>query len=444
MLTPTQRSCTFNFYKVRTGPFIQHTRNHKRPAFKTYASILTDTNIPEEHKELHSYLYGSTEEQTHEQSDMLNQKLTGEDTGEFLIPIGEYLNARESIKQLAVYAIYDKGRELQYVGYSRNVVATVRGLTDKVGTDRCQFIRVMVYSDRRMATRSEMEELATKWIDQAEKVPPGNSYESELWSNGNGIVRKLSDLEFEQYADLKTKLKMAMGERISDNDQPENQKIRRLKTIQAVEADDWSAVISEQTELQLNNMTSSLKQPAAQQQIISPFQNQKALSNDSSEDDGDTVRQQQTKQLTKDTVEQELEQVRPYLIADGGNVKVHDILPNGNVVLELEGACIGCPSSSTTIKMGIERCLRNNFGDQINEIITMNADVQKEALSPDIVNDHLKSLGNLKETYGIAMNVIRIQGGTCEMEFTGSQAIASGIQAALISKFNEIQKVVFV
>ena len=46
-------------------------------------------------------------------------------------------------------------------------------------------------------------------------------------------------------------------------------------------------------------------------------------------------------------------QVRPYLMADGGNVSVLEI--DGLVVrLKLEGACGSCPSSTTTMKMGIE------------------------------------------------------------------------------------------
>jgi Fe-S cluster biogenesis protein NfuA len=48
--------------------------------------------------------------------------------------------------------------------------------------------------------------------------------------------------------------------------------------------------------------------------------------------------------------------VRPYLMADGGNVELVEI--DGLVVrLKLNGACGSCPSSMTTMKMGIERRL---------------------------------------------------------------------------------------
>lgn len=60
--------------------------------------------------------------------------------------------------------------------------------------------------------------------------------------------------------------------------------------------------------------------------------------------------------LTAENVEYVLNEVRPYLMADGGDVALHDI--DGNVVrLKLQGACGSCPSSVTTMKMGIERRL---------------------------------------------------------------------------------------
>jgi Fe-S cluster biogenesis protein NfuA len=53
-------------------------------------------------------------------------------------------------------------------------------------------------------------------------------------------------------------------------------------------------------------------------------------------------------------------QVRPYLMADGGNVEFVEI--DGPIVrLKLQGACGSCPSSATTMTMGIERRLRERI-----------------------------------------------------------------------------------
>jgi len=61
--------------------------------------------------------------------------------------------------------------------------------------------------------------------------------------------------------------------------------------------------------------------------------------------------------LTLDNVERTLDELRPYLMADGGNVEVVEI--DGPIVkVRLQGACGSCPSSTMTLKMGIERKLR--------------------------------------------------------------------------------------
>jgi Fe-S cluster biogenesis protein NfuA len=68
--------------------------------------------------------------------------------------------------------------------------------------------------------------------------------------------------------------------------------------------------------------------------------------------------------LTKDNVETVLDELRPYLMADGGNVELSEI--EGPIVkLKLQGACGSCPSSAMTLKMGIERRLR----EKIPEIV---------------------------------------------------------------------------
>ncbi len=67
--------------------------------------------------------------------------------------------------------------------------------------------------------------------------------------------------------------------------------------------------------------------------------------------------------LTPNNVETVLDELRPYLMSDGGNVELVEI--DGPIVkLRLQGACGSCPSSTMTLRMGIERKLR----EQIPEI----------------------------------------------------------------------------
>lgn len=56
-------------------------------------------------------------------------------------------------------------------------------------------------------------------------------------------------------------------------------------------------------------------------------------------------------------VEEVLDKLRPFLLRDGGDVEFVDIDEEGVVKVRLLGACGSCPSSTITLKAGIERAL---------------------------------------------------------------------------------------
>ena len=62
----------------------------------------------------------------------------------------------------------------------------------------------------------------------------------------------------------------------------------------------------------------------------------------------------------KEQVEEVLDQIRPHLQADGGDVELVDI-QDGVVTVRLTGACNGCPMSQMTLKNGVERILKENI-----------------------------------------------------------------------------------
>jgi len=59
-----------------------------------------------------------------------------------------------------------------------------------------------------------------------------------------------------------------------------------------------------------------------------------------------------------DQVEAALDSIRPYLLADGGNVSVEEITPEHVVRLKLLGSCGSCPMSIMTLKAGIEEAIK--------------------------------------------------------------------------------------
>lgn len=61
----------------------------------------------------------------------------------------------------------------------------------------------------------------------------------------------------------------------------------------------------------------------------------------------------------KERVEKALEKIRPYLVADGGDIEIVDITEDMVLRVEMKGACNGCPFSMQTLKAGVEMAVRN-------------------------------------------------------------------------------------
>jgi len=77
-----------------------------------------------------------------------------------------------------------------------------------------------------------------------------------------------------------------------------------------------------------------------------------------------------TVQETLTNVEKALEEIRPFLISDGGNIKLLSIEDN-TVKVQLEGACIGCSVNQMTLKNGVEATIKK-YAPQIEEVVNIN------------------------------------------------------------------------
>ena len=68
-----------------------------------------------------------------------------------------------------------------------------------------------------------------------------------------------------------------------------------------------------------------------------------------------------TETAWKEKVKEVLDQVRPALQRDGGDVELIDISNDGIVTVKLQGASAGCPMSQMTLKMGIEQHIKRQI-----------------------------------------------------------------------------------
>lgn len=75
-----------------------------------------------------------------------------------------------------------------------------------------------------------------------------------------------------------------------------------------------------------------------------------------------------------DQVEQALQTIRPYLEADGGDVKIVEIDDDKVVHLELLGACGSCPMSTMTMKAGVEEAIKRHV-PEVTGVLAINMTV---------------------------------------------------------------------
>lgn len=63
-----------------------------------------------------------------------------------------------------------------------------------------------------------------------------------------------------------------------------------------------------------------------------------------------------------------IDQIRPYIQGDGGDIELVDVNDEGIVSVRLQGACVGCPSAQMTLKMGVERNVKQHV-PEVTEVV---------------------------------------------------------------------------
>ena len=199
---------------------------------------LEHQNVPTAHQGLHSFLYSSDDEHN---ADSFEVNFDGTN----IFEISEWLKQTE-VKVAGVYAVIDRDRIYQYIGYSRDVLRSVKGHIAQNGSSVCTFIRVKSF---KFPQRQAMEALKDEWIAELGYTPTGNTGEG-TWARTIGEAAKATMTAHERnaYEEKKLKLRKAMADatlidELAKDTQSEAEIQRRQKLEAAVKNDDWSSVI---------------------------------------------------------------------------------------------------------------------------------------------------------------------------------------------------------
>lgn len=138
--------------------------------------------------------------------------------------------------------------------------------------------------------------------------------------------------------------------------------------------------------------------------------------------------------LTIENVELVLDEMRPYLMADGGNVAVVE-LDGPTVKLELQGACGSCSASAMTLKMGLEKGLREKI-PEIFEVIQVVPD--GEELSEEGVEGVLAEIRPFLKIGGGSIELVDLQIAgivpTATLAIRGASSTVNSVRAEIIQR----------
>ena len=320
------------------------------------------------------------------------------DDGEEVVNAKAWLEARASDAPVAgVYATYDADGAMTFVGYRRDVLAAVRAHVERNGADATG-VRVAAFANKAMATRANLRAESDRWIGE--------------WVEANG------------------------GEEASIP-----------KGNLAVNAADWTLV----SESWPNEGAATVAGAGAAGtptvdpntgDIVSPYAAGGDAVGSAEEEEEPLDPNRELKELTVANVDEALNEVRPYLQADGGDVEVVGI-EDGIVAVRMQGACGSCSSSTATLKGGIEKTLVKVFGDAVTQVVNLDdaGGGGAMSLSREAVSEHLEKLSGAIHNYGGSAAVTEVEDGVCVLEFKGPLALGQSIASSLKGKFPLLKEV---
>ncbi|KAL7515835.1 hypothetical protein ACHAWX_000911 [Stephanocyclus meneghinianus] len=338
--------------------------------------------------------------------------------GKIILPVKALAVGLKGHKIAAVYAVLNSGYKrgsgdgwdyVEHIGVTRDLESDINYFLKLKGSDRVAHIRALSFSYPQKAT---MDDFANSWRFKVQETGRSVDYWGKVQADQTSGVKELSENDTELDDD--------------DDDMDEDELDDYLQMMAEARS-----VMQESTDTSLpplfvdNSTTSGVVSPFAQ--TASETLSQPAVSDD------------QPLELTSENVDSVLDEVRPYLISDGGNVSVQKVDREfGNVYLMLEGACGSCASSTVTMKMGIERVLKEKFGAKLNDVIQVDPEGSVEdgkptELTMDAVQAEVKRLSQAINAMGGVVRVVSVDPiGVVEIEFRGPNKVRKGLELALL------------
>ena len=292
----------------------------------------------------------------------------------------------------------------QHIGTTHDLATTLQTHLDEYGTDRVSYIRALSFI---IPNDNAMESIAFDWRKEAFQVNGKTNFDPVM-----------SAMDLDDYLDDD-------DDDDDDDDEMDNSYFEMMTGAMS----NVRQGVTSSREIDESATPTPTESSSESSDVVSPFDTNYASTVDTSE----------ALAFNKENVDSVLDEIRPYLISDGGNVSVERVdEETKNVYLVLEGACGSCPSSTVTMQMGIERVLKENFVD-LGEVLQVEAggtegeDQDPKTLSFQAVQKEVDRIKPAILAMGGLVKVIDVDPiGVVKLSFRGANKIKQGLELALL------------
>jgi len=325
--------------------------------------------------------------------------------GQIIFPTSTLMKGLQNHKVAAVYSIQSiktkpsQWGEVKHIGFTKDLFGDLETLTQQFGPSQIGFVRALSFA---YPQKSAMVETANRWA---------GSVMEEGGSLGLVQVEERSQEEKDEL------IKLMMESADYDDDDDDDDEFE-------FDDDEPSPLFVDKT--------SETSIEATNDEVVSPF-----LEGEAVMEMPEYASTSGTKlEFNRETVDQVLDEIRPYLISDGGNVSVHSVdEETRSVYLVLEGACGSCASSTVTMQMGIERVLKENF-ENIGEVAQVEAPELElgdaNELTMAAVMQEVNRISPAITAMGGVVEIVSIDPlGVVEVRFRGANKVQQGLELAL-------------
>lgn len=363
-------------------------------------------DVPEGHRSLHDALYGDGDSH----GDDVKAAAFHND-GESRIDFEEALQLLDGPRTSGVYRVIDCNGAVSYVGMSRDIALSLRSHHMQHGAKLVSAVHIRTFA---FPQRARLERVRDEWLSNLTTLPIGNT---NGWTAAASASKAaMSEERRAQFESTKRKLRQAMAD--ADLYRENNETLNEEHMRSAVEENDWSAEIERQTSAT----------------IVSPFAKATA---------GQRTDSTTTLALTESNIEHILDDVRPLLQADGGDVEYIGVT-DGVIAVRLVGACGTCSAASTTLSQGIERALRAAFGDAMVALKEVGKD-SAPSLSVATVDAVLDTeVRGAMAVLGGSVRVVEASDGTVKLRVNGGDNLRYGVELVVREKVAGVRHVAFV